>query len=302
MSKRYFAALAVFAFSMASMSAHADDNPLSGLLGALGKLGNAVAKPGDQPTSAGANNGGSDADEIMRQLSTQDISLGCAVRSQITGTVDKYKMGRYAEVASAALVNAQGVAACALKGGGIASLDDKSLVGQLLAMSAVANHKAGLDFPEITIRAQNALTLLRLDPGANKDMITQVETSGVLPERGPVSGSNAAARMSAFDLATKYQKNTLAFTHDYSGKTLQVDGIVKSIAGDERQALLVLNGIPKSLDEQAWRDVVQCRITDSGALNDAMAVEKGRKVSVRGLYMKKQLDMGPTLYDCKIIR
>ncbi|MDP3514962.1 MAG: hypothetical protein Q8S20_19650 [Sulfuritalea sp.] len=287
--------------SMASMVVHADANPLSSLLGGLGKLGNAIEQSGGQAASKGATNG----DEIMRQLASQDLSPYCNpsfTEKNIKATADKFRMGQYAMVGPEAFLIAQRVASCALKGTSITGSNEKNIVGQLLALSSIANHKAGVDSPETTIRAQNALTLLRLDAEGNKDLIAQVETSGALPEKVRMSSINATTKMSAFDLATKYQKNTPTFVREYSGKTLQVNGIIKSIAGDANRALIVLNGIPKSRDEQGWQDVVQCQVTDAGALSDVMNIGKGGNVSVRGVYMKKQLDIGPSLYDCRIIR
>lgn len=295
--------LAALIISTTSMVGHTQTNPLSDLVGALGKMSNAAMESGNQAKKQQGTDVGQ-TDEIMSQLASQDplSSFGCDrnhTEKNIQAEVNSFKMGQYTQASGGSLVYAQHIANCALKRANTASLDDKNMVGQLLAMSAVAASRAGLKTTETMIRGEYALALLTLNPERNQDLIAQVK-SEVLPKGAPKSSATAATRMSAFDMATRYQKNKLAFVREHEGKTIQVDGVISSIGGDAKQGLIVLKGIPKHPDEQAFRDVVQCRITDSEALDNAMRVEKGQKISIRGIYMNKQLDMGPTIYDCKI--
>lgn len=299
MRKKILVALIISTISMVS---YAQTNPLSDLVGALGKLGNTPKQPPQQQQEIADDR--TDTNEIVRQLASQNVlrNYGCDfayIEKQINVTADKFRTGQYITASSESLIHAQQIADCATRQS-TASLSHKNIIGELLAMSAIGARKAGHNTTEIIIRGEYALTLLKLNLERNKDLIAQVE-SEVLPKSAPKSSSTATTRMSAFDMATKYQKNKLAFVREYEGKTVQVNGVISSIGGDAKQGLIVLKGIPKHPDEQAFRDVVQCRITDSEALDNAMRVEKGQKISLRGIYMNKQLDMGPTLYDCKVV-
>ena len=290
--------------SLISLPVNADNSPLSNLLGAISDLGKTLGNPntGNQDQ---AKSDTSAPNEIMRLLASQQMFPYCRedfAKKQLDQAIGKYKMGQYSMAGADALIQAQTVAACALKTPGTIPQAENT-VGLLLAVSAISNHKAGLDTPETIITAQDALTLLKLDASGNQDMISQVEKSGVIPAKAPTSEKSPYVKMTAHDAATKYTGNGFAFKKEYSGKTLRVSGEIQSIMGSEKSAFIVLAGVHKpNHNDENWNDVVQCTITEENAMKDAMNISKGQKISVQGIYSPKQFQSGVALQDCRIVK
>lgn len=304
MNKAKLVVVLPLALSLISLPVNADNNPVSNLFGAIADLGKTLGNPntGNQDL---AKNDTSAPNEIMRLLASQQMFPYCKedfVKKEIDQTISKYKMGEYSMAGAGALLQAQTVAACSLKNQGMILSQAENTAGFLLAVSAISNHKAGLDTPETIIRAQNALTLLKLDASGNQDMISQVEKSGVIPAKAPTSAASPYVKMTAHDAATKYTGNIFAFKKEYSGKTLRVSGEIQSIGGSEKSAFIVLAGVRKpNHNDEGWNDVVQCTITEEDALKDAMNISKGQKISIQGIYSPMQFQTGVSLQDCRIV-
>jgi hypothetical protein len=246
-------------------------------------------------------------DEIIRQLASQNMSPYCAasfLQKSIDQAMDAYKMGKFSTAAGQAKIQAQNISACSLKNGGVITPNDRSMVGQLLAVSAIGNREAGLNAYSNTVTALNAMTLLKLDAGGNQEIISQLEKSGALPQKAPVSDANSALTMSALDMVTKFQKNSFSFNRENKGKTLGVNGVIKNISGGENTVYITIIGVVRSnKDEQRHQDDVSCYITESNAMKTAMTIEKGKMVSVQGLFSPKPMaDSEIVLHDCRIVR
>lgn len=290
-------------FMLVSLPASADESPLSNLFGAIASLGKTLTTPG---TGTQVQNETTSPDQIMKQLASQQMLPPCDpdfTKREIDSAINKFKMGEYSMAGAAALVQAQSVAACSLNGKGMSLPEAKDTVGLLLAISAISNHKGGLDTPETAIHGRYALTLLKLNAGKNHDLISQVEKSGVIPTGVPMSATSPYVEMTAHDAATQYTNNSFRFKKEYSGKTLRVNGEIERIGGSNNNAYIVLAGIHKaSHDDEGWNDVVQCTITEPTAMNDAMNISKGQKIFVQGVYSPKSYQMGVSLDDCRIVR
>ena len=310
-----------FALSLLSLQAKAENNPLSNLFGSIIVLGNkhnnsasdnqnTADKSQDNSNSPSPNEIMSDLashfDEFQGAFNPKVSSVDCnvAINPRLKKDIDEmeanFKMGHYSYVGGLGFNDAKAASACALVNGASATPQDESLVGFYLGWSVLANHKAGLDTPEGIRNAQYALILLKQDAQANKNLISLIENSGVLPDV-PVAAENPDIKMTAFNAATQYSGNSFAFKRKYTGKTLRVSGEVERINGSDKSALIVLAGIhKKNPNDEGWSDVVQCTITDNSAINQAMNISKGQKISVQGIYKPDQYTTGVSLDDCRI--
>lgn len=292
------------ALSLISLPANAGNNLVSNLFGAITDLGKTLGNPntGNQDQ---AKSDTPAPNEIMSLLASQEMHPYCNeefVKKRIDQTISQYKMGEYGMAGGDALLQAQTVAACALKNKGMNMSQAEKTAGFLLALSAISKHKAGLDTPANIITAQNALTLLKLDASGNQDIISQVEKSGVIPAKAPTSAVSPYVKMTAYDAATKYNGNSFAFKKEYTGKTLRVSGEIQRIGGSEKDAFIVLAGVRKAdRNDEGWNDVVQCTIKEENAMKDAMNISTGQKISVQGIYNPGQFGIGVSLQDCKIV-
>ncbi len=310
-----------FALSLLPLQAKAESNPLSNLFGSIIVLGNKhnnTASDNQNTADKSQDNSNSPSpNEIMRDLASKydgihgahvpmTYSTECnkyinpGLTEDIKKMEENFKMGHYAYVGGLGFEDANAAAFCAFANRTIATPSDESLVGFYLGWSVLANHKAGMDTPEGIRNAQYALILLKQDAQANKNLISLIENSGVIPDV-PVAAENADFKMTAFNAATQYSGNSFAFKRKYTGKTLRISGVVERINGSDKSALIVLAGIhKKNPNDEGWGDVVQCTITEDGALNQAMNISKGQAISVQGIYKPDQYTSGVSLDDCRI--
>ena len=162
-----------------------------------------------------------------------------------------------------------------------------------------------MDTQSTLINAQNALVLLKLNPSSNKNLIEQIEKSGILPAKPAVASKTPLMTMSAHEVATKYIANSFAFDQKYSGKTLQVRGEIQSISGSANAAYISLIGVrTKDINDEGWNDVVRCDITEKSALEGVLNISKGETIAIQGLYDPEHqaLKGGVELQDCKIVQ
>ena len=310
-----------FALSLLSLQAQAESNPLSNLFGSIIVLGNKhnnSASDNQNTADKSQDNSNSPSpNEIMSDLASHydgihgvqvpiTRSAECKeyinpdLKEDINKMEANFKMGHYSYVGGLGFEDANAAAFCALANRTISTPQDESLVGFYLGWSVLANHKAGMDTPEGIRNAQYALILLKQDAQANKNLISLIENSGVLPDV-PVAAENPDIKMTAFNAATQYSGNSFAFKRKYTGKTLRVSGEVERINGSDKSALIILAGIhKKNPNDEGFSDVVQCTITDNGAINQAMNISKGQKISVQGIYKPDQDTIGVALDDCRI--
>jgi hypothetical protein len=262
--------------------------------------------PANEPVM---QDGKSSPDDIIRQLaavSTRDINPRCTDsfnKQMVERAGTRYKLGQHSIAGTEAMLAAQTISDCAVRNEGVTIAGVRDIVGQLLALAAMANHRARLDTPETMIHAENAMTLLKLNATANQDIIVQLEQSGVFPAAAPVSAKTASTILPATVLATKYADNQLAFEREYNGKTLQTTGKIRNIIGSERDAQIVLDGIRRSNpDLQRLNDSVYCNIISEKGMNDVLRVAKGQSVTVKGVVKKEPFESGVVLKDCEIVR
>lgn len=232
---------------------------------------------------------------------------GAGTQSQIDKATAQFQMSQWGMASASAYVTAQSIAKCATKNGALASPGDKNLIGQLLAMSAIAMQRGGMDSSgdlqsDTAVRAQYAITLLSMDAKSNKVTIEQLQQSGIFPPKGPETSDTSDFKLTANEAVVKFRKNQLAFDAQYYGKTLRLSGKVLSLYGDQKSATVILEGIVKSNDERGSLDSAYCRLTDPAAIANLMKIEEGAAVVVRGVLNRRPLtDSGVSLADCRLL-
>lgn len=177
-------------------TAHAQQNPLSALLGAAKTDADTAGANGPMvkllKTYAAANTTSNNAFQACRSL-----SFGVGLKKYEAD----FKLGNYLSANAGYLIIAENYALCAVGQGQPVPTSRPSLsqafdlVGANLAMSVVAASKAGLETPEAQTNARNALTLLSPNSEANKDLIDAVKATGLagtVASAAPAKGAKRA--------------------------------------------------------------------------------------------------------------
>lgn len=296
--------------------AHAD---VLGLLSALSNIGKQMqrqtgpvagssgpvsgsSQPSNSSTAAGA------PENIMQALAGSSVTVQQSTvcdpqffQQEEQAALDKIKNGDLAMGGTDARLNAEEVAVCAVKRNALPLPEAEQIVGENLAESAIALHRAGMDTPETITSAKNALALLNMDATKNASLISALNSSGVLPEAPPTASSDASYTMTAAEAASQLMANGFAFRHKYTGKTLKITGKVRAVTGG-KSVFILMDGAPQAhagLDDQ-----VTCTISNPAYINAAMSISSGQKLTVQGIYTVPTPSweaVGVGLQDCHIV-
>ena len=303
--------IVVMAGILSMAGAHAD--PLQGIFSSLSNIGKQLqggsSQPAGQQPDPAATADSSPAGDIMQTLASSSVGLSYSANCEPAlfkeneqSAMARIKSGDFAGGGTDAKLNAEEIAICAVKRHKLPMDVAEQIAGQNLAESAIALHHAGMDTTETLTSAKNALTLLNLDASKNADLISALNSSGVLPKAPPAAANQAAMTMTASAAASQLMANSFAFNQKYNAKTLKITGKVRSISGGQN-VFVVLEGVPQ--DDPGINDQVDCTISNPAYTNAAMSISKGQKIAVQGIYTvpaQSWLQHGVDLQDCHIVQ
>ncbi len=256
---------------------------------------------GNQPTPGSP-------ESIMQSLADSSVSMQLTTacepeffQKEEQQSLAEIQSGNFAGGGTDAKLNAIEVAVCAVKRNALPMDVAEQIAGQNLAESAIALHRAGMDTPETITSAQNALTLLNINPDKNANLISMLNSSGVLPKAPPSASSAADITMTAADAASQLMANSFAFNNKYGGKTLKITGKVHAVSGG-KNVFIAMDGVPAK--DPGINDQATCTISNPAYTNAAMSISKGQRITVQGVYVvpaQSWLQAGVGLEDCHII-
>lgn len=175
-------------------------------------------------------------------------------------------------------------------------------VGQILAITVLAQQSTGVVDGQTTANAKNAMVLLQTNATDNESMIAKIVATGLVPEMAGNGGSHAIT-MTAQQAVAAYKSNTFGFNSKYSGKELQITGAIENISGSGQSATVSLMGyMPKDPQDQGFQNMVMCRVGAPAQIQRVASLSKGQAVTVRGLYSPDSaFNMGSvTLLNCSL--
>ncbi|GAB1394097.1 hypothetical protein MASR1M60_22610 [Rhodocyclaceae bacterium] len=301
--------LAAGVLSLATMAVEAQQmNPLQSILQTIEKT---------VPTQEAVTDrmGGDNASmvEILKTYAAGSLAGGgwCEhhTKSSVESAGADFKLGNYSMASTRYLQLAQSASGCAVGKSVNPSLrvpvsQAVDVVGKYLGMSVIAAKAAGYRTPAEVNHARNALTLLSANATANADMIQKVKETGFVGDTTPAPASDMAPiPMTAKNAVSTYKSNEFSFERKYDGKVLRISGTIEKISGSGRRATITLLGHVASseFDDQGFKDVVRCDVTDPAALDRVMNLKRGDETKVTGLYQpaKQVLKVGIELHGCK---
>lgn len=105
--------------------------------------------------------------------------------------------------------------------------------------------------------------------------------------------------LSVDELMSAYESNKLAAERTYSGKVVQISGVIYSItASGEKSATVTLNGS----DDSNWLKSVKCSFTGDEQLDELGKLSKGMTVSVIGVVQGEDIMSDIALENCRLAK
>lgn len=228
-------------------------------------------------------------------------------------------LGQFVDARANGTLEAQWLAACELhpelwqtgrgenaakgnsaNGLGMSTSNFEQHIGRGLALEYLAGVAAAATTPEDERARQDALVLFSAvgdgEGGALAKRLTAEEDKKAADRAQPVTAS-----LSALAAVTAYADNRVAFNAKYSGKRMQVEGVVRTIAATGKTALIVLRGITnKDPDRVRLMDSLNCDVEDQA---EVIPLNKEMKVRVSGIYdTQATMALGSlTLTQCTVV-
>ncbi|MHB1641336.1 MAG: hypothetical protein ACYCS8_01590 [Acidithiobacillus sp.] len=229
------------------------------------------------------------------------------VHTEVTNSTNDFKMGDYGQSASGSLNAAQTIAYCYQHRHTMSQAEAYTNVGNLLAMSAIADKEMGSPLSMSGPTAVYAAAMLRV---AQPDSIIlkTLTRDGLLGYNSPKPGV-PTAMMTATQAVRNYLGNPMAFKHRYNGKTLTITGKISQIISEAgNSAEVVVNGEPwVRKNNLSFDDEVGCFVQPAQS-STLMSMDKGDEVSMRGVFdtgnplYKATFMSGVVLFGCHISR
>jgi hypothetical protein len=104
-----------------------------------------------------------------------------------------------------------------------------------------------------------------------------------------------AGKMTARAAVTAYQSNTFGFRKRYGGKTLEIDGPVRSIIGSATDAQVQIVGIKEP--NGGISDTVLCIVNSPRELQNVTTLASGQHVTATGVYTPDDDGLGRVMIE-----